>query len=155
MKLLELVITGDLVADINPAPLQKVVAALNERQPDWLQTGTIGCRLVDDAEIRELNEEYAGHDYATDVLSFSYIEDGAEVAEGELGDMVISLETAKRQAEKAKTSVNDELGTLVLHGILHIFGFDHAEAADRDQMDALQAEVIAQAGLTYRDFQWK
>src|SRR5665213_113738 len=148
MKLLELVITGDLptgqaglAADIDPAPLQKVVAALNERQPDWLQTGTIGCRLVDDAEIRELNEEYAGHDYATDVLSFSYIEDGQEVAEGELGDIVISLETAKRQAAEAKTALGDELGTLVLHGILHIFGFDHAEAADRDQMDALQSEV--------------
>ncbi len=153
MNVLELVLAGELPAGLDITPFTAVVAVINEQQPEWLQSGTIGLDLVDDASITALNEKYAGHDYATDVLSFSYMEDGAG-EDGELGDIIISLETAQRQADEAGTLLADELGTLLAHGILHVFGFDHGEPVDREQMDALQKQIVQAAHLTYRDFKW-
>lgn len=153
MTVFALNIVGDM-SNIDVAPIQRVVAVLNQLQPDWLSSGSINLKLVDDAEIQALNKDYSGNDYPTDVLSFSYIEDGVEAVEGELGDMVISLETAQRQAADAGTTTADELATLVLHGILHVNGFDHAVAQDRDTLDRLQADILANAGVNYRDFKW-
>ncbi|MBW3537935.1 rRNA maturation RNase YbeY [Candidatus Parcubacteria bacterium] len=138
-------------------PLERMVAVLNRTRPDWLRGGNINLKLVDDKGISALNKEYAGNDYATDVLSFSYLEGLGEPANGqlaELGDMVISLETAERQARAAGTRLSQELALLALHGILHIFGLDHVDRAGQIRMDQLQADLLQQAGVTYRDFKW-
>lgn len=135
------------------APANNVVSALNEDLPDWLPAGNLNVRFVDDKSIRELNRKYSGLDKATDVLSFSYIEDG-EAAAGELGDVAISLETAQRQAAEAGNALSDEIALLLLHAILHISGMDHADDQGQAVMDHLQGQILAAAGVKYRDFKW-
>lgn len=116
--------------------------------------GTITAKVVSANEVKRLNREYAGHNAPTDVLSFSYIEDVSEDYPEELGDIVISREHIKTQAARAGTDEETELILLLLHGCLHILGFDHGEAKERAQMDRLQAEIMVELGLSYRDFGW-
>jgi probable rRNA maturation factor len=83
--------------------------------------------ICDDATIRLLNKEHRGEDTATDVLSYPLIEPGdanMPVVE-QLGDVFISLDTARRQAQTHKHSLMEELLTLAAHGITHLRGFDH------------------------------
>lgn len=103
--------------------------------------------LCGDAMIRSLNREYRGLDKPTDVLSFSQ-DDTTETGnrpddrpdmpvsspdeENLLGDVIVSLETARRQAEHYKVSEEEELARLVIHGTLHLLGYDH-ERSDRDE----------------------
>jgi probable rRNA maturation factor len=145
-------IEGDIPEGLNLEPLQMVFERLAATQE---ADGEINLALVDDQTIREMNRAYAGNDYATDVLSFSYIEDGGEPIEGVIGEMAISLETAARQAEAAEMSLGDEIALLGLHGALHILGYDHQDEADRLLMNGLQGELMAAAGLKYREFEWK
>lgn len=116
--------------------------------------GLINLKLVDDVEIRALNKKYGQHDQATDVLSFSYIEDGGPVSGNELGDIAISLATARRQAAAAGTDLETEVVLLLVHGTLHILGYDHANEPERAKMERLQSEIMTKLNLTYRDFKW-
>jgi probable rRNA maturation factor len=151
---IELDLSGVLPLTPELEAIERLVAALNA-SPDLegLPSGRISLLFCDDETIREYNNQYAGHDYSTDVLSFSYIESGQAI-DGTLGDMLISTETAARQAQKAGTDEATELALLALHGILHILGYDHAEATELDAMDSLQRRLLEQIGLEYRDFGW-
>lgn len=83
---------------------------------------SLGVRLVDDGEIQELNRRYRGRDIPTDVLSFP----GEASFEGyHLGDIVISIPTALRQAQAQGVSPQLEIRTLLIHGVLHCLGHDH------------------------------
>ena len=86
----------------------------------------LSIALVDDQEIRALNQTWRQKNRATDVLSFSLIEgtDG-ERSGGLMGDVVISVETAAAQAKERLRGLNEEVAKLVIHGLLHIVGFDH------------------------------
>jgi len=90
--------------------------------------------FTDDPEIRELNASYRDKDYPTDVLSFSQLEGDDEVSSDptSLGDIVISIETAERQAEKDGRTKNEELLRLLIHGILHLFGYDHENVSEEE-----------------------
>ena len=82
--------------------------------------------LTNDAEIRRLNFAYRGKDHPTDVLSFSQIEgESMPAAKAQLGDVVISLETASRQARERRQTLKAELQQLLVHGILHLLGHNH------------------------------
>ena len=85
------------------------------------RTGKINLVLVEDREIRELNRKFRRIDRATDVLSFNMDEDGV------LGDIAISTETAARNAKRYRVSLKREMKRLVVHGVLHILGYDHGE----------------------------
>ena len=67
---------------------------------------------------------------------------------------MISLDTAHRQASQAKTDLGTEIALLTLHGVLHIAGYDHSEPAEREALDTIQAGIMADAGLVYRNFSW-
>lgn len=98
--------------------------------------------LVGDLEITRLAAAYGRRPRATDVLSFALAEGpGAEFAGRMLGDVVISLDTAKRQAVSRRVPLARELGDLVIHGCLHLLGMDHLRAADRARMRALEAHL--------------
>ncbi len=101
--------------------------------------------LTDDENISKLNKEYRNIDGPTDVLSFSQIE-GEEFGEDEcevpLGDVVISVETAKRQAEAQGHTLEEEIDLLLVHGLLHLLGYDHADSEDEEKMFARQAELL-------------
>jgi probable rRNA maturation factor len=91
--------------------------------------------IVDDAYIRELNCRYRGIDAPTDVLSFSMSEgDFADLHPDVLGDVVISVETARSQAKAAGHSLADELKLLAIHGTLHLLGFEDETASGRARM---------------------
>lgn len=99
--------------------------------------------LTNDATIQALNQQYRNKDQPTDVLSFSQLE-GVGLACNMLGDIVISTETAVRQAEERGLSVPEELLRLVIHGLLHLAGFEHENVPAKirrqmqDQEDQLQ-----------------
>lgn len=119
----------------DPAPLRpatssylalvgKVLRQLETEAP--AQVTRISISLVGDGEMRELNREYRGKDKPTDVLSFANLE-GPPVPGGEehLGDLVISVETARRQAVEYGVTFTQEMARLTVHGILHLLGYDH------------------------------
>ena len=90
--------------------------------------------------IRRLNARYAGDDYATDVLAFPMMEDDEEAVL--LGDVVVCPEIARTNAEKAGGTLDRELRTLVVHGTLHLLGYDHQNDAQRAAMEKRTAEVL-------------
>lgn len=134
--------------------IEAVLEVLAAQDPEWLPKGDIAVQFVDEETSQQLNLDYADNDYPTDVLTFNYSEDGEPVA-GTLADVAICVPIAEAQAEAAKTSMKDELATLLLHSILHIAGFDHATDLDREEVDGLQADILDSAGLVYRNFNWK
>lgn len=104
--------------------------------------------LTDDAFIQTLNETHRGKNRPTDVLSFPQNEDeGAPTAldHGLLGDVVISLDTAERQARGRKHSLMDEVTFLLAHGILHLLGYDHETDEDEAKMDAMTQRLVQSA----------
>ena len=89
--------------------------------------------LTDDAEIQQLNKEYRGKNQPTDVLSFPLEEsDGSGEESLLLGDVVISLETAERQAEEFGVSPQEEVLRLLIHGVLHLLGYDHENVSQQE-----------------------
>ena len=155
--MLAITLVGDWPSPLGEAA-QRVLAALQETLGKRLPTGSVNIKLVDDTEIATLNRQYTGNAYATDVLTFNYSEDSAEhgpISDSELADMVISTETAARQAKAAASSLADEVGLLVLHGLLHVLGYDHQTDEARAEVDRLQRRVLDLAGITYREFQWE
>ena len=99
-----------------------------------------GC--CDDEAIKELNKQYRDKNEATDVLSFPIELENFIPEVRMLGDIVISTDTAKRQAEEFKHPVIVEIVILLIHGLLHLHGFDHIEEADRVVMRAKETEVF-------------
>jgi len=106
-----------------------------------LQNPEISILLLDDPQIRELNREYRKKDKPTDVLSFPMLDDTDENVQPQLlGDIVISVETAEKQAQKRKGSLYNELSTLLIHGTLHLLGYDH-ELSKKDEKEMRKKET--------------
>jgi probable rRNA maturation factor len=104
----------------------------------------LSIALVGDGEIRELNRDYRQRDRATDVLSFSLVDgDWASFRGGMLGDVVISLETARRQARTRHRSLDEETARLLIHGVLHLVGHDHEASDDYRRMRAEERRLSA------------
>lgn len=132
-------------------------ALTRTRGPGDVQVSVL---LVDDEAIRDMNREYRSVDRSTDVLSFpmlSYM-DGEqddqlvydtdpETGEVLLGDVVISMETAARQASEYGHGIERELAFLTVHGVLHLRGYDHEDESDRCGMRAAEEEILALMGL--------
>jgi probable rRNA maturation factor len=102
---------------------------LDSDHPEVTQS-ELSILFCDDAKIQQLNRDYRGKDKPTDVLSFSAIENAQGFLIGaSLGDLVISIPTARAQARKYRVSEALELLRLLIHGILHLFGYDHEKVA--------------------------
>ncbi len=110
-------------------------------------TAELTIVLSNDAQLRELNLQWMGIDAPTDVLSFPSDETDPETGSRYLGDILISLETAARQAAHAGHSVEAEAQLLAIHGILHLLGHDHAESEEKNRMWAAQSEILGTLGL--------
>ena len=105
--------------------------------------------LTDDAQLHELNREYLGIDAPTDVLSFPASETDPETGTPYLGDILISIPRAMQQAQAAGHPVEAEVQLLVVHGTLHLLGYDHAKAQEKARMWKAQAEVMSRLGLSH------
>lgn len=100
--------------------------------------------LCDDATIHPLNRDYRGKDKPTDVLSFAQREgEFAFVDDNLLGDVIISMDTTIRQATERNHSIETELRVLLVHGILHLLGYDHIEDDEAEIMEAKEREILA------------
>lgn len=107
--------------------------------------GSISVAIVDDATIHQLNRQYLDHDWPTDVLSFLLEEDRAA---GWLnGEVVVSQETAARQAAGYSWTSTEELLLYLIHGTLHLAGFDDADEALRREMRQAEDRYLARAGI--------
>lgn len=114
---------------------------------------SIGLTFCDDDTIRALNKEYRGIDRATDVLSFPLYErdDEIELFEDELapfGDIVLSVPHAKAQAEEYGHSVEREVCYLIVHGLMHLAGYDHMEPDEKAEMRAAEEALLEKVGVT-------
>ncbi|NMP23015.1 rRNA maturation RNase YbeY [Sulfobacillus harzensis] len=114
-----------------------------------LEDAELSLLLTDDETVHTLNRTYRGVDKTTDVLSFSQREgDNGDPWDNLLGDVIISIEQARRQAEDYGHSMAREVGFLTVHGILHLLGWDHEVAEDEQRMMAKTEEILASVGLT-------
>lgn len=101
----------------------------------------LSLALVSNAEIRRLNAKYRKKDYPTDVLSFP-VEDRLPVGERLLGDVIISVEKARQQAKERRRSLDQEVATLLIHGVVHLLGYDHERSAkDARVMGRLEKKI--------------
>ena len=117
-----------------------LLAALDEAD------SSISITLVNDAAIQEINREHRGKDKPTDVLSFPMFDGAVEdpdIDERLLGDIVISLDTARRQAADYDAPLQRELYRLVIHGLLHVLGHDHMEPEERGRMESEERRLAA------------
>lgn len=102
----------------------------------------LSISLVDDPSIRELNGRYRGKPRPTDVLSFSLVEGEFADRRGKLlGDVVISVDTAARQARERRRGLDDTVAKLLVHGVLHLLGHDHEADAEARRMLAEERRV--------------
>lgn len=114
----------------------------------------VAVRLTDDTEVQALNRDYRGKDKPTNVLSFPQYDPGdfamlANTDDGEilLGDIVLALETCTREAADRGIAVADHAAHLIVHGTLHLLGYDHQDDASGDAMEALETKALATLGL--------
>jgi probable rRNA maturation factor len=109
----------------------------------------ISLTLVNDEAIRELNRRHRGKDAATDVLSFPLDPAQDEGPERLLGDIVISIDTARRQAADYDAPLQREVYRLAIHGLLHVLGHDHMEPEERAEMEAEERRLAAAIGIPW------
>jgi len=128
-----------------------------------IYSGEASIFITDDENIKSLNEKYRGLDEVTDVLSFSNKHEGEYYGSAndgriglsseefvipvdfidQIGEVVISLPQVERQALENNVEMSQELKTLVVHGFLHLLGYDHVEMEDRKEMEFLEKEIMA------------
>jgi len=104
--------------------------------------GVLNVVFVNDDYIQSLNKQYRDKDEPTDVLSFSYLDTSDFEDTGLIGEVYISVPTAKKQAGDYKHPLSDELNRLFVHGFLHVFGHDHETEEDYEEMRKVEDEVL-------------
>jgi len=137
-------INPSLLTSLAPDVLERAALAVLAHQS---VDGDLTIVLTDDAQLHELNRDYLGIDTPTDVLSFPASETDPETARRYLGDILISIQRAGEQAKTAGHALEAEVQLLIVHGTLHLLGFDHAEADEKVRMWKAQAEVLERLGL--------
>jgi len=111
----------------------KAVAATYGRK-----VGEVGYMFVNDEKILEVNNEYLGHDYYTDIITFDY-DEGDRIN----GDIVISLDTVRSNAELFNKDYDEELHRVIIHGILHLCGINDKGPGEREKMEAAENKALA------------
>lgn len=130
-----------------PAELVENAAAAALKHQSAPEPADLTIVLSDDQQLHELNRQWMDVDAPTDVLSFPSDEIDPETGNRYLGDIVLSVERAAEQASAAGHSVEAEAQLLIVHGVLHLLGHDHAEDEEKTRMWKAQGEILAQLGL--------
>lgn len=140
---------------VSPQMEQMVISVLKTASDVYGidDTAEVSLILVDDEYIHRVNHQYRGKDAPTDVLSFALNEgEEPEIIDGPqetlLGDIIISLETASRQAEEYGHSLERELAYLSVHGMLHLLGYDHENEEEKAEMRKEEEHVLSLLGIT-------
>lgn len=142
------------------SPDEKALTPKKKQFRSWAQAAwrgvplMVSVRLVGEEEGRSLNLQYRGKDYATNVLSFEY-DDGdgfaGELAAGmpRMGDLVICVPVVQREAQQQGKTLEAHFAHLMVHGMLHLQGFDHEQDDEAELMEAVETQTLA--GLGYAD----
>lgn len=112
--------------------IRKVAASYGKK------VGEIGYLFVNDEKILEVNNQYLGHDYYTDIITFDY-DEGDQIN----GDLVISLDTIRTNAEQFRKPYDEELHRVIIHGILHLCGLNDKGPGERELMEAAEDKALA------------
>ena len=127
--------------------LQVTFDALDVPKKDF----TVAVSFISDAEMQSLNAQYRNKDKPTNVLSFPMIEDFADLDQwpgpAELGDIVIAYETTSNEAELEDKTIQDHTTHLLVHGLLHLFGYDHMNKKDQKEMEEFEIEILVGLGI--------
>jgi probable rRNA maturation factor len=124
-----------------------VEAALAETRRPYKRGAELAVILADDKRLKELNEIWRGKDQPTNVLSFPAAE-GGEIATSELlGDVVLAFETIAEEAKSGGKTLDDHFAHLVVHGTLHLFGFDHMEDDEAARMENAERAALKRLGI--------
>jgi len=117
--------------------------SLTNKFNDYVEVfdGTLNVIFVNDSYIHALNKNYRDKDQSTDVLSFTYKDLDSDFGDV-VGEVYISIDTAKKQASEYKHSISDELRKLIVHGVLHIHGFDHEVDKDYEAMKKVEEDIL-------------
>lgn len=141
---------GDLAATVHDV---LAAAAARLGLPDDLQS-EIAVTLADDETVRAANSQWRGKDRATNILSFPM----ADLAPGDrpgplCGDLLLAFQTVQREALAENKSLADHVRHLIVHGFLHLLGFDHVDDAEAEAMERLEIAILADLGIAdpYRD----
>jgi rRNA maturation RNase YbeY len=109
------------------------------------RVGDVGYMFVNDEKILEVNRQYLGHDYYTDIITFDY--DEGDVLNG---DLVISLDTVRSNAAMLGKDYEEELYRVIIHGVLHLCGINDKGPGEREQMEAAENRALASAPFRAR-----
>ncbi len=149
-------IAVDCAGPLPPGVTRRLVAVLVNltcRRVKFRAVASIAVRVVGDAEIRALNRRYRGKNKVTDVLSFAtgdrrdFILPSAALRVRPLGDIAISLPQVRRQARAVGRPARDEFALMVVHGTLHLLGYDHETVRDEREMFGLQHDILIRARI--------
>ena len=135
-----------LKAEWNNSPLssgyqQKI---LRQVSLSLKKSGQVSVAFVSPIVIRRLNRIYRGKDMATDVLSFPFTDNEA------VGEVIICLAQAKKQAKEFKHSLEEEVTILLTHGLIHLFGYDHIKKIDAEKMFVLQKKILKKLNIDWQ-----
>ncbi len=141
-------IAVEIKPDIPKLSLELIEAAAKSALAQQNASGELTIVMTDDAQLQQLNREYLGIDAPTDVLSFPSDEIDPESGIHYLGDILISVPRAEQQARSAGHALEAEIQLLVVHGVLHLLGHDHARPDEKSRMWSAQSEILAKLGLS-------
>ncbi|MFU8826742.1 MAG: rRNA maturation RNase YbeY [Brevefilum sp.] len=128
---------------VNPPDQQMLVKAIQTTLDfEGMPNSDLTLKFTGDIEMRQLNQTYRQIDQTTDVLSFSQDYIDPETGRLYLGDIIISLEQAQKQAQENHRALHEECARLVIHGTLHLIGYDHAEPDEEAYMWELQERLL-------------
>jgi probable rRNA maturation factor len=139
-------ITIESKYDYPEALIERAVQAALTHQKESLDVN-LSVVLTDNRRLRKLNRDYLGVDAPTDVLSFPASEADPETGARYIGDILISVPYAAKGARQAGNSLEAELQLLVVHGVLHLLGHDHAKPKEKSKMWKAQAQILEVLGL--------
>jgi len=138
-------VAWDGLDELEALTRDSIAASLAESGAPLVDGCEISVTFCDDAEIQELNAEWRGKDKPTNVLSFPT--PGPLAARPLLGDVIIAYETVAREAVEQEKTLRDHTAHMVIHGFLHLIGYDHETAAEAEEMESLERRIASRLGL--------
>ncbi|HAA85700.1 MAG TPA: rRNA maturation RNase YbeY [Kosmotogaceae bacterium] len=137
---MQIILQNKTTKQVNEKKIREIVSNVTREELQSLPDGALNIVLTDDDEIQRINNLYRGKNHPTDILTFEY-----GIDQDVLGDMMISLETVERQAPDFENTFEEELLYIIIHGVLHLLGYEHKETDDvsSEQMIMKQSEYFA------------
>ena len=150
--MVSVIFSGKLPTSISRSFVEKLVnASCHEVQ--WKKQGMVSVVIVGDKKMLQLNHEYRGKERVTDILSFGVdhrknsMMISQEKADIQLGDLVLCLPQIHRQAKQIGRTLRAEFSLMIVHGTLHLLGFDHETVKDEEYMFCLQQDILMKMGI--------